>query len=91
MGVGNDEPSENTGETVMTVIVVMVMIVIFILVTGFGHRSSLGADSRLCTLRTVRNRLVLWQSRSAMKTVSHNAGLVSTGAEPRNGANGSGF
>ncbi len=61
MGVGSYEPSENTGYAVVSVIVVMIMavIVIIMLVTWFGHRSSLVADSRLCTLRAVRNRLVL--------------------------------
>src|SRR5450631_2101927 len=61
MGVGSCEPSENPGYAVVAVIEVMVMavIVIVMLVTSFGHGSSLVADSRLCTLRGVRNRLVL--------------------------------
>ena len=59
MGVRGYEPSENTGYAVVSVIVVMVVIVIIMLMAGFGHRSSLVAHPRLCTLRAIRNRLVL--------------------------------
>jgi hypothetical protein len=75
--VGSYEPSEDTSEAVVSVIVMMVraviVIVIITLVTGFGHKSSLVAHSRLCTLRTVRNRLVLAVT-VGDEGVTHNTG-----------------
>ena len=59
MGVRGYKPSKNSRQPVVPVPVVVVMILTIVLVVSFGHRSSLVAHSCHCTLRAVRNRLVL--------------------------------